>query len=416
MEDELFAGFHCIDITPQYPCHMAGYSRTHKSDSVLDPIQVNALSFKVHGESFILCVLDSIILEEAFCDEVKHGITERTGVKPSHISVSCIHTHSAPAFFKLAFEDTQVEPQLTEKARLALVDAGVVAYDKMQPATLTFEKIEVEGLYGNRNNIGGPAVKTCYLARFLGMNNEPLGAFFNISAHPTILNGSSLTLSADLIGQVRLRLEQELGCLVVCTNGTCGDVSTRFYRTASGMDELMGTADALFEQIMTRKAPVELCGLKGSQPLCRRVTIPSVYSAAEDPDWLAINKRVQHEGANMPGALRDLICSRQQIKLDQSPVRLNLISQIYVFGPLIVVTLPGDVCSELGLRIKRAFPRHEVVNIGYSNAYCNYLVPQEDYGKYFETYNARTARGVPDSFIQEIIATIESMITDQRAN
>lgn len=414
MENELFAGFHCIDITPERPCHMAGYSRTHMSESVLDPIQVNALSFKTCGESFILCVLDSIILEETFCDEVKRAITERCGILADHISVSCIHTHSAPAFFKLAFEDTHVEPQLTAQARQALIDAGAAAYENMQPATVSFEKMDVEGLYGNRNNIDGPAVKTCYLARFLGKEGDALGAFFNISAHPTILNGSSLALSADLIGQVRLRLERELGCTVVCTNGTCGDVSTRFYRTASGMEELMGTADALFEQIMAKKQPVALQDSGSATPLCRRISVPSVYDASTDPDWAAINERLEREGDQMPAGLRDLIRSRQRIKLEQSPVHLNLVSQIYIFGSLIVVTLPGDICSELGLRIKRAFPTYEVVNVGYSNAYCNYLVPEEDYGKYFETFNARTARGVPDAFIQEIIATIESMISEER--
>lgn len=114
-------GFDTVDVTPAEPCHMAGYSRTGRSTSVLDPIQINSLSFSMQGETFVLTVLDSIMLEPDFCNRIKAGVAARTGVRPEHVTVACIHTHSAPAFFKLAFENTQVEPELTAHAELSLI-------------------------------------------------------------------------------------------------------------------------------------------------------------------------------------------------------------------------------------------------------------------------------------------------------
>ena len=190
---------------------MAGYNRPGMNESILDSIQINSLCLSIDNETFVLVVLDSIMLDPVFCTRVKAGITSRTGVHPSHITVACIHTHSAPAYFKLAFEDTHVEPELTEDAERHMIESACRAHANMQPATCTFEKMLVDGLYGNRNVRGGVEDKHCYLITFQGEDGTPLGAIFNVSAHPTILNGSSTALSADLIGQVRLRLEDALG-------------------------------------------------------------------------------------------------------------------------------------------------------------------------------------------------------------
>lgn len=406
----MYIGFDKVDITPQRPCYMAGYNRPGMNESILDSIQINSLCLSIDNETFVLVVLDSIMLDPVFCTRVKAGITSRTGVHPSHITVACIHTHSAPAYFKLAFEDTHVEPELTEDAERHMIESACRAHANMQPATCTFEKMLVDGLYGNRNVRGGVEDKHCYLITFQGEDGTPLGAIFNVSAHPTILNGSSTALSADLIGQVRLRLEDALGCQVLCTNGTCGDVSTRFYRKSSGIDELNETADALFEQVMVKKTPVEL---HTWTPRCGSVSRPTTYDARTDRDWEEMTARIQEDLASPePQAMSAFLMDRQQRKLEMSPVSLELTSQFYSFGTLIVVTMPGDVCSELGRRIKAAFPEHEVIIIGYANTYCNYLVPNCDYGKYFETFNSRTARGEADAFVQSVIDSIESMIAE----
>lgn len=415
----LLFGIDKQDVTPDEPCHMAGYSRTEKSSSVLDPIQINSICYTIHDETFILTVLDSIMLEPEFCNRVKAGIMAITGILAEHITCACIHTHSAPAYFKLAFEDTHVEPELTAKAEQEMVESAIRAWSAQRPARVVLEKMQVNGIYGNRNVKGGVEDKNCYLITFFGCDGDsphgasdhsetPLGAFFNISAHPTILNGSSTALSADLIGQVRLRLERKLGCPVLCTNGTCGDVSTRFYRKSSGMDELIETADALFEQIVEKKSAASLAD---GPVFVGGVELPTTYDAQTDADWLEMTARIDADlASNNPSPMASFFKTRQEIKRAQSPIHLNLLSQIYIFGNLIVVTLPGDICSELGARIKAAFPSYETIIIGYANTYCNYLVPEADYGKYFETYNARTRRGEPDRFIARVIGTIESLI------
>lgn len=393
------------DVTPESPCRMGGYNRAGLSEGVLDPIQINVVAVQIDGVPFLLIVLDSIMVSEEFALQVQARVGGSCGIPMAHIVTCAIHTHSAPAFFKLAFEDVAAENGLTGGLLERAVTLASQAWHNMRPAACEMERMEVEGLYGNRNVHDGPADKTCTVMTFTEPDGTVMGKLLNISVHPTILDGSNRTLSADLIGQTRMRLEDAWGCPVVCTNGTCGDVSTRFYRQGSGVSELMRTAEELALQIEGRLAPVPL---NGGAPVSGEIRMPTVYDAWKDEDCERALKEAEFDSSKPWIAF---IVERIALKRRLSPIKMTLISRYMVVGNLVVITMPCDTCSALGLEIKRAFEDREVVIIGYANAYCNYLVPQEDYGKYFETMNARTARGQADCFVRRVIDAVRTALT-----
>lgn len=170
-----------------------------------------------------------------------------------------------------------------------------------------------------------------------------------ISAHPTILNGKSAVLSADLIGHVRQRLERKYGCPVLCVNGTCGDVSTRFYRQGEGVAELERTANELCAQIESKR---ERAALRVDTPRWGSISMKSVYDAKTDPDWIEMTNRIEAMDAS---PMRDFLLKRQQLKLSMGKIELELPSQFAVIGNCIFITMPCDTCSTLGLDFKRAF-------------------------------------------------------------
>lgn len=395
-------GISYADSTPDHPCYLSAFARKQPSTSVLDHLRVSAIASEWNNTPLILIVIDSLMVAEDFANEVRARVAARTGVPAENISVSAIHTHSAPVYFAHAFEDTPVEAELTDQLCQQAVDTAASAWETRRPATCTLERMEVEGLYGNRNVPEGPSDKSCSVLTFTDAAGTVAGKVLNISTHPTILGSKNLAISADLIGQLRIRLEQAWGCPVVCTNGTCGDVSTRFYRQGEGVDELMRTADELSRQIVEKLRPVELVGDEMTTGTLR---MPVTFDATTDPDCLQM---VAAATADPENPRSGWVLRRIERKRAMSPVHLTLVSHYAVLGNLILITLPGDICSALGLRLKAAFPEHAVINIGYANAYCNYLVPNEDYGKYFETMNARTARGQADRFIERIIGTIKA--------
>lgn len=385
------------DITPSNPCYMAGYNRLLKSTSVLDPIEINSIAFEWENQLFLLGILDSIMLEEDFCTAVKKEVSAQLNIAQERITISAIHTHSAPSFFKMTWEDNIVEEELQSIAKKEMIKSLIRAGQSLTECTVQLERAEIEGLYGNRNIKGGTEDKTVSLFTFFDQNGQRLGALFNIAAHPTILNGKSYALSADLLGQLRIRLKNQLGCLIAVTNGCCGDVSTRFYRKLQGKEELMYTADSIIAQFNAKKKshPLFSSGLAEAQ-----LEMISHYDAAKNSDWQQLNEKIaQMEN----GALKEMYQKRQAIRLAMSPYDLKLIAQLRRFGNVLTIILPGDILSGFGMRIKQAFPDFEVLLICYSNTYCNYLVPQEEYGRYFETHNSRLARNEADRFIEAVI-------------
>lgn len=396
------------DITPDRPCRMGGFNRRDRSTGVLDPIEMNVLAGDVDGVPFVLIVLDSIMVSEEFALAAQARIAERIPVPCANVTVCAVHTHSAPAFFKLAYEDVPAEEDLTAALLDRAVDEACRTWEARREARCTLDSVEIEGLYGNRNVKDGPADKSCRVFTFTGSDGSLLGKLLNISTHPTILSGDNLLLSADLIGQTRRRLERAWGCPVVCTNGTCGDVSTRFYRKGTGVDELMRTADALSDQILRGLRPVSIA--PGPEPpVTGEIRMPTVFDAESDPDWIAAKRQVD-EAAEDDSPWVRFARRRLELKRRLSPMKLTLINRYLIAGNVVFLTMPCDTCSALGLKMRRAFPGYEVVIIGYANTYCNYLVPEEDYGKYFETMNARTARGQADRFVDRIIGTVRCMI------
>ena len=394
-------GISKIDVTPQSPCRMGGYNRKGAWTDVLDPIEANASAVCVDLVPFILIELDSIMVSKDFSLSVKNAVSSKTGIDSSNIVVACIHTHSAPCYFKLAYEDTLPETELTSDLIGLATEAAVSAWASRSKATVSMEMLGIEGLYGNRNVQGGPADKQVSIFSFEdAQGGRPIGKMLFISAHPTILNGKSAVLSADLIGHVRQRLERKYGCPVLCVNGTCGDVSTRFYRQGEGVAELERTANELCAQIESKR---ERAALRVDTPRWGSINMKSVYDAKTDPDWIEMTNRIEAMDAS---PMRDFLLKRQQLKLSMGKIELELPSQFAVIGNCIFITMPCDTCSTLGLDFKRAFSQYNVFVIGYANTYCNYLVPQEDYGKYFETYNSRTPRGVADAFVARIIQAV----------
>ena len=130
------------------------------------------------------------------------------------------------------------------------------------------------------------------------------------------------------------------------------------------------------------------------------------FDEQTDPTW----KQIAEKFSASDNPLRPLYLDHHERRLAASPYDLRMNAQIRVFGNVMFVILPGDVLSTFGLRIKEAFKDFHVLLICYSNTYCNYLVPKEEYGQYFESLNTRLALNEADKFIDLVIQRGQDLI------
>lgn len=388
------------DVTPIRPCRMGGYERKKKSEGVLDPIQVNYMGMEVQKKPILLAMIDCICLDKNFVLDVKQEVSKRTGLHKNQIIISCIHTHSAPCFFKLTFENVPAETELTIQLKEKIIEDLGECFHRMTPCTLNYETCMIEDLYGNRNRKEAWSDKSFHVLKFY-QEDDLIGCFVNISTHPTLLGGNNHLLSADLLGHIRNQLENEVKAPVLISNGTCGDVSTRFYR--NDHEDLDTCAHAILQQFHAKKQQIKL-----QMNRCEMYTVDqtSVSDFTKDP----VHQQIKANLLEQDSPMNDLFLHKCEIKESFGRFSLNLHADIIAYDDLIFITLPGDILSEFGRRIKDSFPDKIVILICYSGGYCNYFVPQEEYGKYFETFNSRLQIGESDRFIQKIIDTAKSNI------
>ena len=403
-------GYNKKDITPTHSVTIAGYSRKKKSEGVLDPIEINTTVLSFDNQIMIMSILDSLIIENSVIIPVKNAISKEYNIPLNNIIIGCIHTHSAPAYFQSFFEKTNVEKELHDQLIPQFISSIEEALHTLTDATLKIKKTYIQGLYGNRNTMNGYSDKSIYVMDFINSKtNINIFSLISLACHPTILNGSDFLLSADLLGQIRKKYQElyEYPCMII--NGCCGDVSTRFYRELSSIDELYRVSNDIIKQMMHNEIlEVEINHFDSS-------IFQADYTYHGDDDFLRniipSLKQTIHENKDAQSVkIASSLLHNLEYKIQKSPMTLTLTSHIIHLGSLIFISLPGDITAILGKRIREAFPNHLVIILGYCENYSNYFVCKEDYGQYFETYISRLEKGNADLFIQGVINETKKLI------
>ena len=93
---DLRAGLARIDITPEKPVQLMGYSsRTDLSTGVHDPLYARAAVFENDGKRLVLVSTDIIGYYAAY-KMIHAELLAGFDLQPDELFLSAIHTHSAP--------------------------------------------------------------------------------------------------------------------------------------------------------------------------------------------------------------------------------------------------------------------------------------------------------------------------------
>lgn len=402
-------GYHKLDITPKKDVYMAGYNRPYQSNGILDPIEINTMIISYHEKLFILSILDSIIIEDSVIQPVKKKVCQKYHIHEQQIILGCIHTHSAPAFFKPFFEKTVVEEELQNQLVSQFINSIDHAMNSLCEVSLKIKHTLIEGLYGNRNKKNGYADKNLYIFEFKHKYSQlPFFSLISLACHPTILNQYNRLLSADLFGHIRLKYQQyfQQDCMIV--NGCCGDVSTRFYRQLNGQDELERVSQLLLQQIIqAQDIHFEINDLRWKN-------YKKKYTYSGQDEFIThtityLQQTIQDNNLKNNTSMEELFLRNLIFKKEKSPMTLSLYSHIIYLGDILIISLPGDITAIFEKQIRKAFPNKLVIILGYCENYSNYFVCEDDYGLYFETYISRLEKGNADHFIHHVIQTAKEL-------
>ena len=265
MVNQLLASATEVDITPPIGTNLAGYvARKNRSIGIHDPLKAQVLLLKSNDYQVVFITMDLLGIKIDFTNEVRMKINQAVGVPDDCILIACSHTHSGPVVFLKSFAYIYNKQKLKLKQIIEdkILNAAILASEKLRPARLGVGCINVEGICCNRNNPdSGPVDNEVIVIRVDDEYNKPIAVVMNYGCHPTVLGYKNLLISADFPGVVKATLNKIYPDTVfMYTNGASGDVSTRFTRREQTFNEaerlgniLAGEVLRIMKNIITQK-------------------------------------------------------------------------------------------------------------------------------------------------------------------
>lgn len=386
----LKAGAAKMDVTPDYPVWLGGNPRDHRSEGVHDPLFARALVLENAEGPFALLSLDLCTLPGDMADAARKLIAEQAGIPVERQVIACAHVHSAPAtsgslcpredkycdwlvgqLGKLAKQARDAarparagsgsgeEYTISEYRRLYLKD-GIIA--------MNWDSFAPEDLIGPAGMMD-PEVG---VVRIDGIDGKTIALLFNHAGHPNTPPGTWFEVSADYPGVASGIIERALGGVAIFTNGAQGSVDIPAFRERDweGM-ERKGTWLAREALNVARQI------VPSDETFALRQSQFSIGMRKISPEYLAWAREMASRPSE-PHTIRDGVDEGIYARMCMNLVNMGRSSfdvemTGFRIGGAEFVTFPGELYTEIGLRIKALHPQKRTFIVGLANGYMGYV-------------------------------------------
>lgn len=223
----LHAGVAEIDITPAAGVPLMGYgARQGLATGVHDPLHARALHLASPAGELLLVCADLCLMAPAQAGELRRRISEKTGISPENMMISCSHTHSGPDTGVAAQAAGQPVPEHVVAIFEGLERAACEAVGSGVPARLRSAQGQVR-IGRNRRTWDGPLDPDLLVVAVEDASGRPFATVFQHACHGTVLGHDNLQVSADWAGVAARRIGEATGAPALFLLGAHADIDPR---------------------------------------------------------------------------------------------------------------------------------------------------------------------------------------------
>jgi hypothetical protein len=386
-----------LDITPTDAVWMDGMIRTHISEGVHDPLYARALVLANDAglaEAMVIVSIDVCALDAPLVETIRQAAAARSGLAPQQIILAATHTHSGPAtvgYFNPRAEEYL--PRLIDRLAQVVADAAaalhpaavgiavgreetVSHYRRLQAddghVVMNWEPFPPERIVGPLG-VPDPAVLVLHVVE----RDDPrttIATLFNHAGHPNVLSGENYLLSADYPGRAAELIEQQLGGLALFINGAQGSVDIDGLRDRDweGRERIgQALAAAVLHTVagITPSPDLALRCTSINYQLPRRIITEAEWSWAQEilaQTGGTVQPLADGVGDDYLAVLYRDLRARQYETIPVEQIACAL-------GDSAFVTFPGEVYTEIGLRLKELSPFPHTGFFGLTNGSIGYI-------------------------------------------
>ncbi|WP_405449238.1 neutral/alkaline non-lysosomal ceramidase N-terminal domain-containing protein [Paenibacillus sp. HJGM_3] len=391
---EFLLGTNKIDITPDPPVPLAGYSsRQGVFEGVHHPIYAKVLLFRQWDEekgkarNRLLVAADLIWWGTELTEKLRRELALRWGMGAEDIVLSASHSHSGPQTSLLmpslgAADETylqEVERKLlagVEQAEANLEPVVIQRGSGTCDIGINRRKLADGKIVGSPNE-QGPADPEVTVIRFVNRTGEAKALIVHYTCHPTTTSDNFV--SSEFCGIAMERLEQEADnrCVALFLQGCCGDVRPSLHRDGkfySGHDEDVRRLGARFYESAREVLVRPMQTLQPCSPGGAHIKLPLSFASVPSLEELAEYSQSAdagvHEWAKLLLDHPELV--RPAAEFDM--VRMDLSEG------LSLLAMNAEMVVEYGLFVKEMSGRG-VLPVAYCNGMIGYVSTARQLGE-----------------------------------
>jgi hypothetical protein len=404
----VYAGAARIEITPSKPVWMDGMLRNHPSEGVHDPLFACALVISNEPDmrgTVAIASADLCRLPEFLTSRVRQTVEANLGIPAVNIVIAAKHIHSGPItsgdsgarteYSRFLAPEGEAESEYARFLRDALVQVICNAASRLRPVRAGFASGREATIsqyrrlladdghvvmnwepYPSEHLLGplGPIDPELGVFNIVDMAGQMVCLLFNHAGHPNILSGDNYLISAEYPGFAERLLEKQLGGIAMFVNGANGtmDIDGLGPRTWAEMERIgHRLAQAVAETARgiepAEGLPLRCASIRYHVPP-RRITDAQLAWAEEILRVTGGKVQALADGAGddykaaVYKQLRDT--QNREITVEQLCIGL---------GETALLSFPGELYTEIGLRIKAESPFDRTLVLGLANGYVGYV-------------------------------------------
>jgi len=407
-ETQLKAGATVANITPPVGVDMTGFGgRPSGAVGIHDDVFAKVLVLDNSNQKLVIVTSDLLSLDFDLVARIRELIKEQLHIPPENVMLSSSHTHSGPATISLrglGEHDESYVDVLVKK----IVGATAEADAKLADAQFGFGRGNVQIGVNRRQkrddgamvlgvNLDGKVAPYVDVVRVDNAEGKPMAILFCHAAHPVVLGGSNLLISADYPGYAMQVIQQvEKGSVAMFAQGCSGNINSnpvgRTFEDARRLGTILGAAViGTAEQLETRSgaasvpARIELRSRSKTIHLPLQEPIPVAEAQRLVENYQKELAEIKEKGIGRPRSYMvqgQLEWAQDMLKESQEGKKSRTQAfeiQAMQLGDIAIVSLTGEVFIELALEIAARSPYEQTIVLGYTNGCIGYIPDEESY-------------------------------------
>lgn len=341
-------------------------------DGVNDDLYARCLVIEWMGKYVIMVTLD--VQNHGFTDitlPIAEMVEAQYGINTDYLLVGSTHSHGCDIDI-IGVYFGNLNPYIVNVYKPMLIQKVVAAIgealNNMRRATVQVGSIWVEGLTFNRRYYPepGPMDNELTVLQFVDFGGETIATLVNFATHPVVTMTGHLA-SADFCGFLCEKLEEDYGGIGIYFNGAQGNINPYMYIKYDSpwdrYDDAQYEAAVDYGHAIAEWANLALDNAKIFKSLPLQLTQISLELPIENQGFIYL---MTHGLINREVYLTD---EGWKLTTYMSGIRM---------GPIEMVTVPGELFSEISLYVKSYMPKYGFL-LGLTPEQLGYIIPQDQW-------------------------------------